>query len=74
MDSARLTPARRRREQRVNACILANGLHVESFGPARAVRVVGQGVHVTAAALADISPADLQPVTGPQRSDFDWTK
>jgi hypothetical protein len=32
------------------------------------------GVDVTPAALADISPAELQPLTGLQRSSVDWTK
>lgn len=50
-----------RRLQRIRAAIRARGLRLEPIGESTAVRIVGPGVHVVAASLADISAHDLTP-------------
>ena len=50
-----------RRLQRLRAAIKARGLRIEPIGTGTAVRVLGPGVHVVAASLADLTHADLTP-------------
>ena len=59
-----MTPATKRRQmQRVYAVINKRGLRVEPMGAGTAVRITGPGVHLTAASIDHVAPADLAPCT-----------
>ncbi|MEJ8811406.1 hypothetical protein WKW77_10045 [Variovorax ureilyticus] len=57
-----MTPSAKRRQQRVAAAIKSRGLRVEYMGAGPAVRIVGPGVHLTAASIDHVAPDDLVPV------------
>lgn len=49
-----------RHPERMAAAIKERGLHLQPFGTAGAVRVVGPGVYVLAASLRDLTLRDFE--------------